>query len=310
MSNILIIKHGSLGDLIQCNGAIEDIKKSNSKSHVVLLTSSHYFDLMNRCPYVDEVLVDRRLPRWNLIYLYKLKKKLNVYNFTNVFDLQNSRRTKFYSKYILSLPKWSSTETILEPGQLKSDFDEEPILKRMEIQLQKSGIKTKNVNKSNLNWAVDSIKNITKNYFDGRYILIFPFCSTKLIEKKWPHYSILISQLKAKYSTRYEIAVAPGPGEIKESKLLNAHIILDQEKVLRLNQLISLIKNASFVVANDTGPAHICAHLNKPGLVLFGSHTSAHKVSIESEKFKPISVKDLKLLKTETVMDEIKKVLY
>ena len=49
--------------------------------------------------------------------------------------------------------------------------------------------------------------------------------------------------------------------------------------------------------------------MNKPGLVLFGSHTSAHKVSIESEKFKPISVKDLNLLKAETVMEEIKKVL-
>ena len=76
MSNILIIKHGALGDLIQVNGAIEDIKKSNSKSHVVLLTSAHYFDLMSRCPYVDEVLVDRRLPRWNFFYLYKLRKKL------------------------------------------------------------------------------------------------------------------------------------------------------------------------------------------------------------------------------------------
>ena len=90
---------------------------------------------------------------------------------------------------------------------------------------------------------------------------------------------------------------------------MNAHIILDNGKALKLNQLISLIKDASFVVANDTGPAHICAHMNKPGLVLFGSHTSAHKVSIESEKFKPISVKYLNLLKTETVMEEIKKVL-
>ena len=32
-------------------------------------------------------------------------------------------------------------------------------------------------------------------------------------------------------------------------------------------------------------------------------------IYIESDKFKPISVKDLNLLKTETVMDEIKKVL-
>jgi len=309
MTNILIIKHGSLGDLIQSNGAIEDIKKTNSKSHVVLLTSYLYFDLMSRCPYVDEVLVDKRLPRWNLLYLYKLKKKLDTYNFTHVYDLQNSSRTKFYSKYVLNTPKWSSTETTLEPGQLKSDFDEEPVLERMKIQLRKSGIKMNNVKKSNLNWAIINIRDVTKNYFDGKYILIFPFCSVKLIAKKWPYYSSLISQLKAKYNNKYKIVVAPGPDEIKESKSLNVYTILDHGKSIRLNQLISLIKDASFIIANDTGPAHICSHMNKPGLVLFGSHTSAHKVSIESERFKPISVKDLKLLKTETVMKEIRKVL-
>ena len=119
----------------------------------------------------------------------------------------------------------------------------------------------------------------------------------------------MISQLKAKYQNKYEIVVAPGPDEIEESKSLNAHTILNYGKALTLDQLISLIKDASFIIANDTGPAHICSHMNKHGLVLFGSHTSAHKVSIESEKFKSITVQDLKLLKTETVMEEIKKVL-
>jgi len=309
MSNILIIKHGSLGDIIQANGAIEDIKKSNTKSNVVLLTSYQYADFMSRCPYVDEVIVDKRFPRWNLIYLYELKKKLSFYNFTHVFDLQNSRRTKFYSKYLIKLPKWSSTETTLESGQLKSDFDKEPVLKRMEIQLKKSGIKTENIKKSNLNWAVTNIRHITKDYISKKYILIFPFCSPKLIVKKWPYYSILISQLKAKYSGRYDILLAPGPKEIIESMLLNTQVILDKGKSLKINELISLIKDASFIIANDTGPAHICSPMNKPELVLFGGHTSAHKVSIESEKFKSISVKDLSLLKAETVMEEIKKVL-
>ena len=78
MSNLLIIKHGSLGDLIQANGAMEDIKKSNPKTHVVLLTTAPYYDLMNKCPYIDEVLIDRRSARWNLFYLYKLKKKINI----------------------------------------------------------------------------------------------------------------------------------------------------------------------------------------------------------------------------------------
>ena len=309
MSNILIIKHGSLGDLIQANGAIEDIKKSNTKSKIVLLTSSPYFELMNACPYVDEVLVDKRLSRLNLFYLFGLKKKLESYNFTHVFDLQNSNRTRFYRKYLLKKPIWSSTDTTLEPGQKKSDFDQAPVLERMEIQLKKSGIKTVNIMKPNLNWAVVNIRHITKHYFDGKYILLFPFCSAKLTAKKWPYYSILISQLKSRYNNKYDVVIAPGPGEIAEAKMLNAKVILDEGKALRINQLISLIKDASFVVANDTGPAHICAHMNKSGLVLFGSHTSAEKVSIETSKFKPISVTELSLLKTETVMEEIKKVL-
>ena len=309
MSNLLIIKHGSLGDLIQANGAMEDIKKSNPKKHVVLLTTAPYYDLMNKCPYIDEVLIDRRSARWNLFYLYKLKKKLTSYKFTHVFDLQNSSRTRFYSKHVLNKCVWSSTIAILEPGQKKSDFDEEPVLKRMEIQLKRSGIKTLNVKKSNLNWAVVNIKNITKNYFNGKYILLFPFCSPKLTNKKWPYYHILISQLKSKYNRKYDIIIAPGPNEIQEAKLLNVHSVLDQERSLKINQLISLIKDASFVVANDTGPAHICSHMNKPGIVLFGSHTSAHKVSIETEKFKPINVKDLNLLKADVVMEKIKKVL-
>jgi len=309
MSNILIIKHGSLGDLIQANGAIEDIKKSNKKSNLVLLTSKQYVALMIKCPYIDKVIVDKRLPRWNLFYLYKLKKKLNFYNFRRVFDLQNSSRTKFYSKYIINEAEWSSTETALEPGQLKSDFDKEPVLKRMEAQLKKSGIKTANVKKSNLNWAVGNIRHITKEYISKKYILIFPFCSPKLIEKRWPFYSILISQLKAKYSNKYDIVIAPGPNEIEASKSLNAQVILNNGQSLKIDELISLIKDASFIVSNDTGPAHIASHMNKSGLVLFGGHTSAHRVSIDSEKFKSISVKDLSLLKAETVMVEIKKKL-
>ena len=309
MSNILIIKHGSLGDLIQANGAIEDIRKTKSNSHIVLLTTTQYADLMSRCPHIDEVLVDKRSPRWNLFSMYILKKKLSSYKFTHVYDLQNSNRTNFYSRYILNTPKWSSSTTSLEHGQIKKNFDKEPVLKRMEIQLKKSGIKTVNVKKSNIKWALVEVRNITKNYFDGKYILIFPFCSPKLVSKKWPYYSILISQLKSKYKGKYDIVVAPGPNEIKEAKLLSAHIVLDQEKSLKINQLISLINNSSFVVANDTGPAHICSHMGKRGIALFGSHTSAHKVSIESDKFKTITVKNLNLLKAETVMEEISKIL-
>ena len=74
----------------------------------------------------------------------------------------------------------------------------------------------------------------------------------------------------------------------------------------KLKTLVSLINSAKLIIANDTGPAHIASHLDKKGLVLFGSHTSAKKVSIENFNFKAISVKNLNDLEVNTVLKEVK----
>ena len=47
------------------------------------------------------------------------------------------------------------------------------------------------------------------------------------------------------------------------------------------------------------------AHLGKMGTVLFGYHTTAKKVSIETDKFRAISVDDLNSLSAEKVYSEI-----
>ena len=306
MSNILIIKHGSLGDLIQANGAIQDIKNSFKNSKVLLLTSRAYLEFMSECPYIDGVILDKRLPRWNLFYLNDLKKLLEKYNFSHVFDLQNSKRSKFYKKYLLKKPVWSSSETSLEEGEKLSNFNEEPVLNRMEKQLKKSNIIVKNTKNINLKWSIKDISRNLKQYTNGEYILIFPFCSKKHIQKKWPYFSELIIKIKEFYKNKYPILVAPGPNEIIEAKKLNAKVVLESDKPVKLNFLVSLINSAKYVVSNDTGPAHICSHLNKKGLALFGSHTTAHKVNIGSSNFKTISVNSLSELKVNEVMKSIK----
>ena len=306
MSNILIIKHGSLGDLIQANGAFKDIKKFYQNRKVFLLTSQPYAIFMSECPYLDGVIIDKRLPRWNLFYLNNLKKNLEKYNFSKVFDLQNSSRTKFYKRFIIKNIEWSSSETSLEPGQKKKDFDKDPVLDRMEIQLKKSGIETEFVRNIDLSWATTDISRLLRQYTSSEYILIFPFCSKKLPQKKWPFFKELISRLKQDYKNKFPVLLAPGPNEIDEANKLSGKVVLDNNKPVNIKTLISLINNAKFIVANDTGPAHIASHLDKKGIVLFGSHTSAKKVSIENYNFKAISVNDLNSLKVETVIKEIK----
>ena len=49
----------------------------------------------------------------------------------------------------------------------------------------------------------------------------------------------------------------------------------------------------------------MAAHLNANGLALFGSHTTAYKVSIERENFKAIQVSDLNKLTPEKVFEKL-----
>ena len=262
---------------------------------------------MSSCPYLDGVILDKRLPRWNLFYLKDLKKLLNKYEFSHVFDLQNSSRTKFYKKYLLKKPIWSSSETSLDEGEKLSDFNQDSVLTRMEKQLKKSNVLVNNTQAINLNWGIKDISRILKQYTNGDYVLVFPFCSKKHIQKKWPYFSELIIKIKEVYKNKYPVLIAPGPDEINEAKKLNAKLVLDKNKPVNISFLISLINSAKYIVSNDTGPAHICSHLNKNGLALFGSHTTAKKVNIGNTNFKTITVNNLSDLTVNDVLNKIKK---
>ena len=309
MSNILIIKHGSLGDISQISGALRDIKETYKDKKIFILTTVPYVELLSKCPYIDGVLIDKRLPRWNIIYIVKLKKLLRKFDFFYVYDLQNSSRTSFYRKFLLNITNWSSTETILKKGEKKKDFDNESVLERFKIQLEHSDVKINHTLKPDFSWAMTNVDQIVNKYFGKKFILLFPFCSPQLSHKKWPYFNDLIKIIKTKHSN-IEIAIAPGPGEIEEAKKIEATTITNKGKSLNHMELAGLIDKSSYVIANDTGPAHMTAHLGKMGLVLFGYHTTAKKVSIETDNFKAISAERLMHIKAEKVYSEIKEKLH
>ena len=312
MSNILIIKHGSLGDIAQASGAIQDIFDNHKEDQIHLLTTKPYFELFKKNPYIHNVILDKRLSRFNLIYLYQLTRTLKNFNYQKVYDLQNSSRTTFYKNILFpkSKPnKWSSSETTLPTNISKEEFDKNSVLNRFDHQLKTSGLNTFNTLKPNFSWACIDIDDVKNKYGLKEYIILFPFCSAHLTLKKWPYYNELIELIRNKYKDKFKIVVAPGPSEVKDSKDYNAILIMDGENILDISQLSSLIKDSSFVIANDTGPAHMAAHLNSKGITLFGKHTTAFKVSIERENFKAIQVDDLKKLSAEKVFERISSAL-
>jgi len=308
MSNILIIKHGSLGDIAQACGAIQDISENHNNDQIYLLTTKPYFDLFKKNPHLTDVILDKRQSRFNLIYLYFLMRKLKKLKISKVYDLQNSSRSSFYKKILFpnsNFSAWSSSETTLPKDKTKEEFDKKSVLERFNHQLQTSGLNIKHTMIPDFSWCCTDISKIKSEYKLEKYILLFPFCSPHLTQKKWPYYNELIEKVKSQYNNQYKIVVAPGPDEINEAKDINAICVLDNGKALDISQLSSLIKLSTFVVANDTGPAHMAAHLGAKGLTLFGSHTTAYKVSIERDNFKAIQVNELTKLSPEKVFDKI-----
>ncbi len=308
MSNILIIKHGSLGDIAQACGAIQDISENHTNDQVYLLTTKPYFDLFKKNPHLTDVILDKRLSRFNLIYIYFLMRKIKQLKISKVYDLQNSSRTNFYKKILFpnsNFNTWSSSETTLPKDKTKEEFDKKSVLERFNHQLKTSGINTNHTMLPDFTWSCTDISKIKSEYKLEKYIVLFPFCSPHLTQKKWPYYNELIEKIRNHYNDQYKIVVSPGPDEINDAKDISALCILDNGKALDISQLSSLIKDSSFIIANDTGPAHMAAHLGAKGLTLFGSHTTAYKVSIERENFKAIQVNDLAKLSTDKVLEKI-----
>ena len=235
-------------------------------------------------------------------------KELKKHSFSKVFDLQNSSRTNFYKSILFPKSKketWSSSITTLPEVIDKKEFDKHSVLDRFNHQLQNSGLKTSHTLNPNFSWAGSDINEIKNNFELDKFILLFPFCSPHLDVKKWPYYNDLIKLILNKFGNEYKVVTAPGPTEINDAKEINALAILNNGKALDISQLTRLIKESSFVVANDTGPAHIAAHVGAKGLTLFGKHTTAYKVSIERENFKAIEVTDLNNLSAEKVFERL-----
>ena len=158
MSNILVIKHGSLGDIAQASGAIQDIFENYNNDQIYLLTTKPYLDLFKKNPYIHDVILDKRLSRFNLIYLYLLMKTIKKLNFQKVFDLQNSSRTKFYQRILFpnsNLNKWSSSDTTLPADKTKEEFD------KAEDNIKQKFVETLLGRRRNI-WNVDSENHIQR----------------------------------------------------------------------------------------------------------------------------------------------------
>ncbi|MBO6633754.1 glycosyltransferase family 9 protein [Parvibaculum sp.] len=300
---ILVIKHGAFGDVIQAEGALHDIRENHPDAHIAVLTMPAYRALLARCPYLDEVIVDERAPRWRLDRMAALRKQLRDQRFDMVYDLQNSKRTAFYYRWMLNDRRWSGTARGCSHPHRAENPKKIRTLDRLAGQLEDAGLTIRHTRKPDVSWLADDVTALLEKAHVMRpYIVLVPGCSARHPQKRWPHYGALAEKL---IDAGYTIVMAPGPDEMELARTIPGIRLTDTHGLLSWYELAGVFKRALFVVGNDTGPSHLAAHIGTQGLALFGNYSPAERTGIIRENFGVIEVEDLAALPVERVFDEV-----
>ncbi|BCO31972.1 heptosyltransferase [Thiohalobacter sp. COW1] len=293
--NILVIRHGAFGDLIQCSGALADLRASHRDARITLLTEPAYRALMQRCPHLDAVIPDARLPLRRLREQLALRRQLRAEGFDRVYDLQSSDRTALYRRLFLPGIPWSRDTGTVAP--------EDPDQERYRAQLAAAGVPVVHTPAPDVGWMADDVTALLDAAGVRRpYIVLIPGSAARHPHKRWPHYAELAAALQAR---GHEVVTAPGPDELELARTIPGHTLTGPDGYLNWFQLAGVLRRAAFVVGNDTGPSHLAACLGTPGLALFGPHTTPRRTGILRPQFDAMAVPDLNALSVEAVLARI-----
>lgn len=284
---ILIIKHGAFGDLIQAQGAIQDIRLNFPNAHLTLLTAPVFESLMQRCPHLDAVITDARKPYWQLRQLWQLAKTLQQPKFDVVIDLQNSTRTNWYRRYFLSKSHWI--------GRLPTEPKPVSGLKGLATLFEVNQVATQYLMQPDLSWLADDVAQpLTGIGVSGDYCVLIPGASAAHPEKRWPYYTQLAERL---VQAGHQVVTVLGPDELALAQGFTTPVLTG----LNWFELAGLIQQSAFVIGNDTGPCHLASGMHKRGLALFGPTTSAARSELARGPFETVEASQLTALSAETV---------
>jgi heptosyltransferase II len=106
-----------------------------------------------------------------------------------------------------------------------------------------------------------------------KFVCIAPFATGQMYQygKKWPEFSAFVKLL---VSQGVQVVVCPGPGEEEEAEQFYPGAVC--LKGVPLSTYCALLKQASLMVANDTGPGHMAAAMGTPLISVLGPTPPAH----------------------------------
>ena len=283
---ILLIKHGSLGDIVFALEPILSIHKKFNNSVIDLVTEEKFIPFFKKIKMFDQFLIDNRagfLPSFSLI------RKIIKGKYDLIIDLQNSKRTNFYHFFtkIFSRSRINGSRSFVHDRYIIPVQGKESPTQGLYNQLKLLDI---NQSDPDLSWLVSDKENQSIENKD--IVLVIPGVSKSGHAKQWSpnKYQQLCSFLESK--GYYICLVGTKHDASSFQPILNGckNIInlIDRSPP---EIIYTVASKSKLIISNDTGPGHIAA-LSKINTLWLALNNNVTKANLSFRQNSYLLLKD------------------
>jgi lipopolysaccharide heptosyltransferase I len=279
---ILLIKPSALGDIVHTLPVLNLLRRRWSEAHISWLIGSAFADLVRGHPQVDEVITfDRKQfarawysPRAAMA-LGQFVRELRRHQFDLVIDLQGLLRSGILARLTRAAVRVGFSNArefshLCYTHRVPIHSMEQHAIERYLSVTESLGcgrgpiefhFHLSDQDRSRID---DLLKGV------DRFAVLLP--GTNWVTKRWPveSFASIVPTLRDRFGLTAVIAGGPDVHPIAQELGRAQLSVIDLVGKTSLRELVALLERSSLVIANDSGPMHIAAALNKPLVTMFG----------------------------------------
>jgi lipopolysaccharide heptosyltransferase I len=267
--NILIIKPSSLGDIVHGLQVAQSIREQIPDCSINWIVRERFAPLVELCDTVDEMFIFYR--KGGVKAFYQLIKTLRQQTFDYVLDFQGLARSGLMTYFARSSHKFGRTDArefarlaYNKNAPLPSAGRQSHAIEILLRFLPLMGLHAEL--KGELCFQIKPVTSIDARLAEKSYVLMFP--GSQRSEKKWAGFEPLTQKILRTFLNLF--VVWGSDVEFHPPHFSFYTRFFNMTGKTELHEMISLVKHAALVIANDSGPLHLAAALQKSLVAIFG----------------------------------------
>ena len=278
MNKFLIVRFGSLGDVIHGIPATAALRRRFPQARIDWLVDPRYVALLDLVECVDKpVAFDPRDLRSGGLHGWSVLKQLRAAHYDAVVDLQGLLKSAVLGRLVGATQTVGFPRAHLREPLARLFYTDAPdpgavphvIEKNLEL-LRPLGVSDRTVRFPLRIPRTDTIATITDRFASDGYALLNPGAAWS--NKRWPasYFGAVAASIRREHGWRSIVLWGPGEEALAAAVVAASQGAAEAAPPTTITDIVGIGRAARLMVSGDTGPLHIAGAVGTPIVALFG----------------------------------------